>query len=223
MRFGFFLGGVGGRGGREDKGAREGEWEDARGHGGEPTAARARGHRGFPQSCPRLPPAGEAFRLPDVLPGDADQGQAPGVPRMPQGPGRGRIHRTHPTTPKEGPTEMFTPRRTLASLLVVGALGFAACGGDSDSEKLQQDAQELQEQGQQLQEDAQKAAEEVQDGTKSAEEAANEIQQGAEDLQENATDAASDAIENVQDNSNVPDEAQEALEQAQQDLENVNP
>ena len=67
---------------------------------------------------------------------------------------------------------MFTPRRTLASLLVVGALGFAACGGDSDSEKLQQDAQELQEQGRQLQEEAQKAAQEVQDGTKSAEEAA---------------------------------------------------
>ena len=37
---------------------------------------------------------------------------------------------------------MFTPRRSLASLLIAGALatGLAACGGVSDSEKAQQRA-----------------------------------------------------------------------------------
>jgi hypothetical protein len=118
---------------------------------------------------------------------------------------------------------VFAFRRALASLLLVGAFGFAGCGGDPDAAKLQQDAQELQEQGKQLQQDAQKAAEAVDDGTRSAEEAAAELEGEAEELQEKAKDAAGDAIENVQDDGNVPDEVQEALEQAQQDLENLNP
>ena len=101
---------------------------------------------------------------------------------------------------------MFTLRRSIASLLTVTALGFAACGGDSDSEKIQKDAAELQQQGEELRQDAEKAVEDVQDGTKSAEEASAEIQAGAEDLAEDATDTASDAIEEVKDDANVPDD-----------------
>jgi len=120
---------------------------------------------------------------------------------------------------------MFTPRRSLASLLIAGALatGVAACGGDSDSDKAQQRAAELQDQGDQLRQDAEKASQEVQDGTKSAEDAAAEIQAGAEDLADDATDAAAETIDDVKDNTNVPDAAKEQLEQAQEQLETTTP
>ena len=118
---------------------------------------------------------------------------------------------------------MFTLRRSIASLLAVAALGITACGGDSDSEKIQKNAAELQQQGQDLREDAEQAAQDVQDGTKSAEQAAAEIQDGAEQLAENATDAANEAIDDVKDDAGVPDAAEEALEQAQADLEQSTP
>ena len=115
---------------------------------------------------------------------------------------------------------MFTLRRSIASLLAVAALGITACGGDSDSEKIQKNAAELQQQGADLREDAEQAA---QDGTKSAEQAAAEIQDGAEQLAENATDAANEAIDDVKDDAGVPDAAKDALEQAQADLEQSTP
>jgi hypothetical protein len=118
---------------------------------------------------------------------------------------------------------MLAPRRTIAALLTISALGIAACGGDSDTEKAQQRAAELQQQGADLRENAEQAAQDVKDGTKSADEAAAEIQQGAQDLQENATDAAAESIDDVKDNGNVPDAAEDALEQAQQDLEQSTP
>ena len=115
---------------------------------------------------------------------------------------------------------MFTPRRTLASLLVAGAVatGLAACGDNSDSEQIQKSADHLQQQGTQLQIDAQKAAQDVKDGTKSSEDAAAEIQAGAEKLTDEAKDTASDAIDAVKDNANVPDSAKQQLEQAQDQL-----
>lgn len=115
---------------------------------------------------------------------------------------------------------MFTPRRTLVSLLIAGAVatGLAACGGDSDSEKIQKSADHLQQQGTQLQIDAQKAAQDVKDGTKSSEDAAAEIQAGAEKLTDEAKDTAGDAIDAVKDDANVPDAAKEQLEQAQDQL-----
>ena len=120
---------------------------------------------------------------------------------------------------------MFTPRRTLASLLIAGAIatGVTACGGASDSEKAQERAAQLQDQGDQLRENAEKAAQEVQDGTKSAEDAAAEIQAGAEDLADDAKDAAAETIDDVKDNANVPDAAKEQLEQAQAELETATP
>ena len=85
---------------------------------------------------------------------------------------------------------MFTIRRSIASLLAAAALGIAACGGDSDSERIQRDAAELRQRGKDLRKDAVQAAQHVQDGKKSAEEAAAEIQQDADRLAEDAIDAA---------------------------------
>ena len=158
--------------------------------------ARARAS-GVPPVVPSPGATGEAFRLPDVLPGERIRVRLRGSP-MPQGPGRGRMSLTHTPPSKEGPTHMFTPRRTLASLLVIGSLAPRRLRWRlRRREDPSRTPRSSRSRAASSRIDAQKAAQDVQDGTKSADEAADEIQQGAEDLPEKPRTPRSDAIDTV--------------------------
>ena len=120
---------------------------------------------------------------------------------------------------------MPMPRRTLAALLAVAALGLAACGDDgSDVDRLRDEAGELQQRGEELED---KAAREAAEGRAGRDQdgggGGRRARRDAEDLAGDAKDTANDAIEDVKDDAAIPEEAVQQLEEAQEQLKNATP
>ena len=186
--------GVGGRSGREDEGAREGQQEDARSHGAEATAKSVRGIGGSPSRALAPHGPGKHSGSETSCPASGSGSGSGGAP-MPRGPGCDRIRSpTHP--PRKAASQMFTPRRTLASLLVVGASASRPAVATPTPRRSSRTPRSSRTRAVSCRRTRRRPP----GGpgrTKSAEEAAEEIQAGAEELQENATDAASDAIESA--------------------------
>ena len=79
---------------------------------------------------------------------------------------------------------MFSIRPAIVSLLAAAALGVAACGGDSDGEKIQRDAAEIQEDAEQLAEDATDTAGEAIDEVKDDANVPDEVEAALEQAQQ---------------------------------------
>lgn len=108
------------------------------------------------------------------------------------------------------------PRRSLAALLAVAALGLAACGDDAGSGDAQKSADEVQKKADDLQQKSADLAEQVKQGKKTAQEAADELQQDAKDLGGSARKQAQDALNNLQDK--VPAKARDDVQKAIDEL-----